>query len=309
MSRPTVYSPDFPRSSPFLLGDSVAYNRWREWKLRDYPVSADALRVPLQDLNHLTRHELEQVLALCSHTNMCLYQTLNPQQWASKEAVINLGKQLGLHQLDQNLCADEEGLSSITVADKGRGQEYIPYTDRPINWHTDGYYNTDDRRIRGMTLHCVSPAAAGGENQLLDPEIAYILLRDENPAFVQALMAPDAMTIPENVEHGQQVRPAQSGPVFAVDARTQKLHMRYTHRTRSIQWREDTITQEAVCALRALLEGATLYRLTYRLRAGEGVICNNVLHTRTGFRDDPLQGQVRLVFRARYHDRITAPHQ
>ena len=55
-------------------------------------------------------------------------------------------------------------------------------------------------------LHCVSPAADGGENGLLDPEIAYLRLRDENPEFIRALMAPDAMTIPANTEEGGENR-------------------------------------------------------------------------------------------------------
>ncbi len=47
-----------------------------------------------------------------------------------------------------------------------------------------------------MVLHCVTSAASGGANALLDHEIAYLLLRDADPAFVAALMQPDAMTIP-----------------------------------------------------------------------------------------------------------------
>ena len=33
-----------------------------------------------------------------------------------------------------------------------------------------------------------------------------------------------------------------------------------------------------------------------------GVLCNNVLHERTGFVDDPAAP--RLLYRARYHDRV-----
>jgi hypothetical protein len=67
--------------------------------------------------------------------------------------------------------------------------DFIPYTHKPINWHTDGYYNTLDRRILGMTLHCAQDAEAGGENALLDHEIAYIQLRDANPDYIAALDA------------------------------------------------------------------------------------------------------------------------
>jgi len=33
-----------------------------------------------------------------------------------------------------------------------------------------------------------------------------------------------------------------------------------------------------------------------------GILCNNVLHDRSGFTDDPVRP--RLILRARYHERI-----
>jgi hypothetical protein len=35
-----------------------------------------------------------------------------------------------------------------------------------------------------------------------------------------------------------------------------------------------------------------------------GILCNNVLHERTGFADDPEHP--RVILRARYHERIAA---
>ncbi len=40
------------------------------------------------------------------------------------------------------------------------------------------------------------------------------------------------------------------------------------------------------------------------LAAGEGLLCNNVLHNRTEFADDVDKGMTRLIYRARYYDRI-----
>ena len=53
-------------------------------------------------------------------------------------------------------------------------------------------------------MHCVSPAKSGGENSYLDPEIAYILMRDENPDYIAALMQDDVMMIPANEIDGKQ---------------------------------------------------------------------------------------------------------
>ena len=81
-------------------------------------------------------------------------------------------------------------------------------------------------------MHCAQPAAEGGENLLLDHEIAYIQLRDKNPAYIKALMKNNAMTIPPNIENGIEIRGEQTGPVFAVDEGGY-LHMRFSARTRN----------------------------------------------------------------------------
>ena len=46
----------------------------------------------------------------------------------------------------------------------------------------------------------------------------------------------------------------------------------------------------------------TPYRLSYKLKAGEGIICNNVLHNRTSFSNK--SGTSRLLYRARFSDRF-----
>jgi hypothetical protein len=117
-------------------------------------------------------------------------------------------------------------------------------------------------------------------------------------------MATDTLTIPANTEEGGESRPAQTGPVFSTDPATGSLHMRYTARTRSIEWKADAATQNAVQALERLLAADSPYVFRYRLAAGEGLLCNNVLHNRTEFEDAVDKGVIRLIYRARYHDRI-----
>jgi hypothetical protein len=213
-----------------------------------------------------------------------------------------LGRQFGLTRLDANWLAGEDGISEIKVSEGEARQLYIPYTDRPIKWHTDGYYNPPERLIHAMVLHCVRPAMHGGENRLLDHELAYLLLRDENPEHIRALMQPDAMLIPERTDEQGVARAAQAGPVFSLDGNG-NLHMRYTARTRSIAWKQDAAVLAAVAALERLLaEDASQYILQALLEPGMGLLCNNVLHDRATFRDDPAHP--RLLYRARYLDRI-----
>lgn len=288
--------------SPFDLADDTAYRAWRNAKLASYPRAVDELIVTLANPRQLDAAERNALVARCARANMAIYSAPHLPA-ADKSLALALGRQLGLVRLEGNYLADEDGLSSITPNEDEthvRG-DYIPYTHKPINWHTDGYYNTPGRRILGMTLHCAQDAEAGGENMLLDHEIAYIQLREADPDYVAALMHPAAMTIPPRLGEDGIDRAEQSGPVFAVDPEAGFLYMRYTARTRSIAWRSDAVTQAAVKTLAEILADSE-YLLTARLAPGMGLVCNNVLHTRSGFSDSP--GRRRLLYRGRYYDRL-----
>lgn len=288
--------------SPFDLGNESGYRVWRDARLAAYPRSIDELIVPLADPCQLTPDEVAALEACCTRANMAIYSAPHLPA-ADKSIPKRVGQQIGLVHLEGNYLADEDGLSSITPAGAAGGArgEFIPYTHKPINWHTDGYYNPHDQRILGMTLHCAQDAESGGDNALLDHEIAYIQLRDSNPDHVAALMQADAMTIPARLDEDSVARPEQSGPVFAVDPSQGFLTMRYTARTRSIVWKSHPATQAAVKALAEILADSE-YILSARLRPGMGLVCNNVLHTRTAFSDSPTHR--RLLYRGRYYDRL-----
>lgn len=278
-----------------ILQEPIA--SWRERKLARYPRRAEDLVVEVRDPRNLTDREVEKIRRICSAANMAVYASALADE-VDKEIPRRLGARLGLARLHANPLADEDGISSLEVAPEKSARGYIPYSNRRLLWHTDGYYNAPGERIRAFILHCVRPAAEGGENRLLDPEIAYILLRDADPRYVTALSAPDAMTVPANTEDGA-ARPAQTGPVFSSDGGA--LHMRYTARTRSIEWRQDEATQAAVQFLKQILESHSPYVFKVRLSAGQGLVCNNVLHDRSAFTDG---SPGRLVYRARYLDRL-----
>jgi len=289
--------------SPFNLLNEKAYQAWREQKLDAYPVAIDELRVSIADVTSMTPEEVKSLTRACAKTNSVIYQCQEP--FTDKRQIRGLGEQLGLQRLDENICADEDGISGLKVSQDGtRHEGYIPYTNKPINWHTDGYYNKDDHKIRAMILHCVSDSAQGGENALMDHEILYILMRDENPDMVKALMQPDVMTIPANIEKGVMIRAEQTGPVFSVDPTSGNLHMRYTARKRSIEWKQGAMVSQATIFLDDLFEQGNEYIFRYRLQPGEGIISNNALHNRTGFEDDNETNKHRLIYRARYFDRV-----
>ena len=292
-------------AAPHLsLDDPGAYRRWRDAKLAAYPFDAAALWVEIGDPGRLGRDQRRALAERCSAFNLAFYSTGCDRQMARAQ-LRALGRQLGLGGIDRNPCGGADGIAAIRRRDGEPAGEYIPYTNRRLNWHTDGYYNPIGAPIRAFIMHCVRQAASGGDSRFLDHEIAYILLRDRDPAYVEALMAPDAMTIPANMDAGRCLRPARCGPVFSIDPRDSHLHMRYTARQRSIVWKAGAAA-EAAAFLLELLEGACRYVMHVRLGPGQGVICNNVLHARSAFQDHDGAGGERLLWRARYRERVAA---
>jgi alpha-ketoglutarate-dependent taurine dioxygenase len=290
----------FKLGSPFDLDNETAYHAWLENKLDDYPQSLDDITVEVNDPRDLSVAEFKVIRDLCRKTNMAVYASKTGDD-PDKNIPLALAEQFGLKQLDDNMGADDGITALRVVGDEWRG-DYIPYTNRKISWHTDGYYNTLDEQIRSLLLHCVSPAASGGENALLDHEMAYIRLRQANPEYIRVLMEPDVMTIPANIDKdGTVIRPDRHGPVFTIRSDGQ-LHMRYTARKRNIIWQQNAYVQQAVKLLEDFMKSDSPYIYRGTLQSGQGLICNNVLHNRSAFEDD--DNHHRLLYRLRYHDRM-----
>jgi len=292
----------------FDLNNDVAYQQWRGEKLLNKQPGLDDVLVEIDDPFHLSDLEITAIANRCAYYNMAIYQlsgVFNQGEAGQDKTLVHaIGRQMLMGTLDANLRADEDSVSSLEVRAQ-QGNQYIPYTNKALSWHTDGYYNHLDKQIFGIIMHCVRPAEEGGVNRLLNHEQVYIALRDENSAYIDALMHPQAMTIPENVEGGRVIRAAQAGPVFMVKpqvgSEAGRLHMRYSARTRNIVWRDTPDTLNAVEMINRLLADETNV-LKVALKAGQGIICNNVLHNRGCFTDS--ETQTRLMYRARYYDAV-----
>jgi hypothetical protein len=282
-----------------MLNFETDYAKWRESRLQNWPNYTTLSPIKLKNPLLPSQQELTILSGQCAVNNFALYSV--DADHNNKECVRNLAPLFGLSSLDSHLCADNDSVSALKVMPLGRASGYIPYTNRPLNWHTDGYYNPLDQHIRSFILHCEQPAKQGGANMLLNHELVFIRLFDEDPALIEALMQPDALTIPANIENGVQLRASQSGPVFYLDPHTQHLQMRYTARSRSIEWKQDPLIEHALMRIEQLLRDDEA--IHYTLKAGEGLICNNILHGRTAFTDGNIPDQQRVMYRVRSYDR------
>ena len=284
------------------LEDGPVWRAWRDRKTAEAPSGLGDLVVEMADLAAPIDAEVAAIRALARRCNMAVVAARphGRPEAEDKAALVALGRRLGVTSLDRNLLADDDGVTPLAVHKGGTRARYIPYTDRPIAWHTDGYYNPPERTVRALLLYCARPAASGGENRLMDHEMLYLRLRDEDPGHIAALMRPDAMTIPGNDEDGFD-RQDTVGPVFAED-KDGSLLVRYTARARNVAWSPDPAVQAAAAAIQRILNAGGADVFTGRLTTGMGLVSNNVLHTRERFVDD--EANPRLLYRARFHDRI-----
>jgi hypothetical protein len=297
-------------NSAFLLENESEYQLWRKTKLStcqrgnaskvvSVPAFSTSLKKPDNSLDRIS----EQI----NNFNFAIFEIDSTDEPWSSENFLEFGRKFGLHRLDYNQGAQSNGITLLSALDSSdRRSRYIPYTNRALNWHTDGYYNNIDSSIGAFTLFCSHRADQGGRNFLLDYELLYIQLRDAAPELLSALMQPDIMVIPANIENNRVIRPAETGPVFSVDSVDGHLNMRFSARPQNIGWKSDALSEQAINLVRELLidnENA----IEILLEPGQGVICNNVLHGRTSYSDNPASEKSRLYYRARYYDRIKLP--
>lgn len=312
--------------SPFNLDNNDAYQKWRDEKLENAKTNQNLLIInikktpphfyafPLKKNSNNDNKDIfpiNEILEQCNSNNYCLYRLedqKNLDSKTTKQLIHKLAQSCGISYLDNNICADEDSLTSIYNKNTKSKREYIPYTNKKLSWHTDGYYNSPNKTIFSMLLHCYQDAHNGGESAFMDHEIAYILLRDKNPKWIKALSDDQAMTIPANILNNKIIRAEQAGPVFSLSPQGH-LHMRYSARSRNIIWQQDKETQDAIKYLQQLLDLNSPdyysdYIIRHKFKAGEGIISRNVLHCRNAFHDNDSSINQRLLFRGRFYDEL-----
>ncbi len=204
---------------------------------------------------------------------------------------------LGLASNDEGVIRGDDGLSLLQDHGSDPRAQFVPYSNRAMNWHTDGYYNADDQSVRCFVLHCLRPAASGGELRLLDPELLLIELYRVAPELIDLLSHPQALCLPANIDQHGHDRPDRYSAVFSCHA-DGTLAMRYTTRSRNIRFR-NIDTEHAMLQLRATIDACEAWHIQLRLDAGHGILCRNLLHCRTSF-SDPEGQPGRQILRGRF---------
>jgi hypothetical protein len=284
--------------SPFILENQTEYISWRDNKLSLYPKDIESLSISF-DFENIDINKITQLKKIVENYNFAIYDF---SAQISDKKLQEFCVQLNLMSSVSNLLADENGISSITdnssLVQKKLNIEYIPYTNKPLNWHTDGYYHPLDSTVKSFLLHCNEPAQKGGENLLLDHEILYIFLRDHNPDFIDVLMQENIMEIPKNKNSGSSS--SSIGPVFYIDTEN-FLNMRFTSRQQNIIWKKDDMIKKIKDYISSFILDDDKYIFKLLLKKNQGYIANNILHKREGYLDGENK---RLLKRLRFSERI-----
>ena len=269
---------------------SAEFLRWAEEKERNIPQNIDGISVNIHDINNVKTSEIAKIKETINRYNSCIYSSSAPLE--SNITLLKFAELVGMRTYDCNNLESNE-ISTITPVENNK-INYIPYTDKPLNWHTDGYY--DRKPIFSWLLHCVNPATQGGENYLLDHELAlreYVMRHDD----INNLLAADALTIPESKDTS---RAKISTYIFSFENQYKKLHMRFSMRKDNID--TSPKASAAIVNLKKIIENDCVkYSLTYKLQKNEGIITNNILHGRNAFKDDKVK---RKLLRIRSYERL-----
>lgn len=283
--------------SRYNLDAAEDYKKWRDEKLTAYPKSVGELVVELGNMTALTAAENNKIKELVERANMCVYTAGAAE--LSADSLLALGRQLGVSDTDKaRRHSNSDELTNSGILNKA-----IPFTTRHVRWHTDATYYGSDKTIQALFLLCKRPAPEGGSNKVLDHEILYILLRDKDPEALRVLMNKNCFKY-KNPKTGE-IAENLGGKVFWTNAQGNLCH-RFSFRKMDLAWSEDADVQAARTVLETLIENESEYVIEGRLETGLGLISNNVLHTREKLVDSEDEAQKRLLFRARFYDRVNA---
>lgn len=283
----------YPRR--FDLDANDDYLKWRAEKLAAYPRNVGELVVELGDMTAITPAEKAAIMDRVERANMCVVTAgAAPLEM---DSLLALGRQLGVSHTDKST----RHAQSDELTDSGILNRAIPFSTRHVNWHTDATYYGSHRTIEALFLLCKRPALEGGSNKVLDNEILYIHLRDQNPEALRVLMTKGCFNYRDPATG--EIHPECGGKVFWTNPDGHLCH-RFSFRKTDMAWADDADIAAARGVLEAMIAAESPHIIEGRLESGMGLVSNNVLHTREKLVDSDDPAQKRLLFRARFYDRV-----
>ena len=261
------------------------------------PRTSPTSSVEVRDPRALTAAERAALVDRCRRANMAVYASPR-HATPTRSCRALLGRQLGPRPARPQLARRRRRHQQRDGRRRGGARRIHPVHEPadPLA-HRRLLQPAGAAHPRRWCCTASRSAATGGENALLDHEIAYLLLRDADPgarARADAARRDDDPGARATTTASRGRR--ETGPVFSVDP-DERRAAHALHRAHAQHRVEATIrrSRAAVAALERAAGDARrriIHRVT--LQPGMGIVCNNVLHDRSGFVDDPARAAAPL---------------
>ena len=121
-----------------LLNTKEDYKRWKDKKLESFTRNIDDLTVHISNPNSVSKPEKNKVISLLRSNNLAFFNIDNIS-YKDKSSIKRFAFQIGLGDYELDSRSDDDGLTEIKEhKHNDKISEYIPYTTKELNWHTDG---------------------------------------------------------------------------------------------------------------------------------------------------------------------------
>ena len=136
---------------PLNIEDNDIYQHWRANKLENYPNKTKDLTVKINTPGQPNKQQIKNIRNICYKTNMAIYEA-SEAIIEDKDIPLKMGGSIGLNNIERSLTSERDGVSELTETSSGARTHYIPYSNKPLGWHTDGCYNHKNYPINGFLI-------------------------------------------------------------------------------------------------------------------------------------------------------------
>jgi alpha-ketoglutarate-dependent taurine dioxygenase len=222
--------------------------------------------LPVDDIRQITEQQLDQFVSIFNRYGFLIIQHAPTD--SPEEQLVALGKWLGTANVHDR--SNEKGIVSISPDKNLKGYLGASTDKHPL--HTDGAYDALPPKF--LCLQCIQHAESGGDSIIVSAKAAYNWLKDKYPESLEALFAPDVLTVKRLGREGTRA-------VF-----------RNENGNISVVWRDDFTTTfaprpevtRAIELFRSFVSDPA-NRLTFKLMPNQIIVGDNlrILHGRTSF--------------------------
>ena len=237
---------------------------------RAHSAGAGAKWIEIRNPYRLRATERDAIASACRQFNLALYRFA--RGGSDPLALSAFAGAMGLVRRDPTLGAEpprhSAGAGGPTHAQLGDDSIHLARAQLAYR----RLLQRSERAVRGVVMHCSSPAPSGGESTLLDPDLVYAAMHERSPALIEGPLPPgcDDHSGISSQWQGWFARSA-TGPVFRfLGGSSRRCTCATRCAPRSIRWRSTRDTTRAVAALEETIDSLAPHHVHVRSRRAKG---------------------------------------